>query len=549
MSEADRLREDWNARAIAARREVLGALPRARDLQRELLLDACVRPNVDTAFGRAHGLDRVRTIDDYRAAVPIRTYEELRPWIERAAAGEPAVLTAEPPVAFNRTSGTTSAPKLVPVTARFERDYETRRRGIVMGTLVELHPGCNARADATLNFFWDPRRPAASVASGAPALSTAARQAGGAALGMPGSLAPWAAVPAELTADADRFYYRVRRALEHDLRCIIALNPSTLIAIEHLLRDELAALLDDVRRGTLRGRPLGPGNPARAGELAAIAEREGRLWPSDVWPGLEVLATWASAACALYLPRVRQVFGDVAIQPAPIVASEGPITVSIDAHPLGGVAAVTLTFLEFRDPDAPIDAPIDAPTLLCHELAIGAEYEVVMTVPSGLYRYAIGDIVRVVDQALGVPRLEFVRRKGVFGSFTGEKLTEPQIIDAATAALRGLGLEVRPFACVPTWGSPPHYVFVVEGAREVPADRLAAAIDRELAACNEEYAAKRSSHRLAPAQVVWTAAGMLGRHASAGAGAGAGNAATAKTACLHVRPDALAALLREGGSG
>ncbi len=539
MSEADRLREDWNARAIAARRELLGALGRARDVQRELLLDACVRPNVDTAFGRAHGFDRVRTIDDYRAAVPIRTYEELRPWIERAAAGEPAVLTAEPPVAFNRTSGTTSAPKLVPVTARYEREFETRRRGITMGTLVELYPGSNARADATLNFFWDPRRPAAAVASGAPASSTASRQAGGLALGMPGSLAPWAAVPGELATEPARFYYRVRRALEHDLRCIIALNPSTLIAIEHLLRDQFAALLDDVRGGTLRGQPLGPGNPARADELAAIAGREGRLWPCHVWPGVEVIATWASAACALYLPRVRQVFGDVPIQPAPIVASEGPITVSVDAHPLGGVAAVTLTFLEFRD----ADGPAAAPTRLCHELEVGAAYEVVMTVPSGLYRYAIGDIVRVVDQELGVPRLEFVRRQGVVSSFTGEKLTEPQIIEAATAALRACGLPVRPFACLPTWGSPPHYVFVVEGAHDVPADRLATAIDRELAACNEEYAAKRASHRLAPAQLVWTAPGVLGRYANASAT----SAATAKTACLHLRPGALDELRRLAG--
>ena len=54
---------------------------------------------------------------DYRRAVPVQTYEDLRPHVERQElTGEPE-LTAEAPVYYNRTSGTSGTPKNIPLTA------------------------------------------------------------------------------------------------------------------------------------------------------------------------------------------------------------------------------------------------------------------------------------------------------------------------------------------------------------------------------------------------------------------------------------------------
>ena len=70
-----------------------------------------------TAFAKDHGLTGSETPVEFRRQVPIRDFEGLRPYVDRAAAGESHVLTREDPVYFARTSGTTAEPKMIPATA------------------------------------------------------------------------------------------------------------------------------------------------------------------------------------------------------------------------------------------------------------------------------------------------------------------------------------------------------------------------------------------------------------------------------------------------
>jgi len=59
----------------------------------------------------------VSTPKQFASAVPVTEYEAIRPYVTRMLAGESAVLTAEPPLMFDTTSGTTGEPKYVPVPA------------------------------------------------------------------------------------------------------------------------------------------------------------------------------------------------------------------------------------------------------------------------------------------------------------------------------------------------------------------------------------------------------------------------------------------------
>ena len=68
-----------------------------------------------TAFGRDHGFEKIKTYDDFKKAVPIRDYEDLKPYIERVKAGEPDVLWPGRPAYFAKTSGTTSGVKYIPM--------------------------------------------------------------------------------------------------------------------------------------------------------------------------------------------------------------------------------------------------------------------------------------------------------------------------------------------------------------------------------------------------------------------------------------------------
>ena len=112
---------------------------------------------------------RIRTFDDYRKAVPIRDYAGLEPWIARAAVGESNVLTAEDPVLFFMSSGTTGDSKKIPVTRSFMRQTFFPFYFAMWAGLVDSFPETLLRNDATYNLKFDPRkaithaRPAARI--------------------------------------------------------------------------------------------------------------------------------------------------------------------------------------------------------------------------------------------------------------------------------------------------------------------------------------------------------------------------------------------------
>ena len=81
------------------------------------VLDRLLAVNRDTAFGREHAFAGIRSAAEYAQRVRLRDYEGLRPYVDRIAGGEARVLTRDPVVMFTTTSGTTSLPKLIPVTA------------------------------------------------------------------------------------------------------------------------------------------------------------------------------------------------------------------------------------------------------------------------------------------------------------------------------------------------------------------------------------------------------------------------------------------------
>jgi hypothetical protein len=69
-----------------------------------------------TEFGREHGFSAIHTTSDFASRVPVRDYEELKPWIERIVAGETDILWPNKPLYFAKTSGTTSGAKYIPLT-------------------------------------------------------------------------------------------------------------------------------------------------------------------------------------------------------------------------------------------------------------------------------------------------------------------------------------------------------------------------------------------------------------------------------------------------
>jgi hypothetical protein len=70
----------------------------------------------DTAFGKDHGFADISTYDQFQKKVPIRDYEELKPYVDRMVAGEDDILWPGKPLYYAKTSGTTSGAKYIPLT-------------------------------------------------------------------------------------------------------------------------------------------------------------------------------------------------------------------------------------------------------------------------------------------------------------------------------------------------------------------------------------------------------------------------------------------------
>ncbi|TDU43537.1 GH3 auxin-responsive promoter [Gelidibacter sediminis] len=86
-----------------------------------------------TQFGKDHDFSNIKTHADFVSRVPVRDYEDLKPYVERVVAGEPDVLWKGKPIYFAKTSGTTSGAKYIPITKEsMPTHIEAARNAILM---------------------------------------------------------------------------------------------------------------------------------------------------------------------------------------------------------------------------------------------------------------------------------------------------------------------------------------------------------------------------------------------------------------------------------
>lgn len=69
----------------------------------------------NTSFGKEHNFSLIKNHDDFVKLVPVRDYEDLKPYIEQVIEGKSEVLWPKKPLYFAKTSGTTSGAKYIPI--------------------------------------------------------------------------------------------------------------------------------------------------------------------------------------------------------------------------------------------------------------------------------------------------------------------------------------------------------------------------------------------------------------------------------------------------
>src|ERR1041385_5134467 len=86
-------------------------------------LRSLIKHNANTAFGKTHGFEGIRSYKDFTERVPISDYSAFEPWIDRIRNGQKNVLTTEPVNYLIPTSGSTAARKLIPFTGGLQREF------------------------------------------------------------------------------------------------------------------------------------------------------------------------------------------------------------------------------------------------------------------------------------------------------------------------------------------------------------------------------------------------------------------------------------------
>ena len=382
----------WNRPAYLAYR---GALRDPRRAQ-AAILRRYLRDNADTAFGREHRFDTVDSAAAFARRVPAREYDELAPYIDRVAGGELNVLTREPVERLAVTSGSTRARKLIPQTRSLRREFSRA----VGPWVVDLF-----RRDRSLMggcAYWSitPPGPAAAQNPGGPPVGfdeDSAYLGGVAARLVDAAMAVPAAVRHVQPMEAFR-HATLRHLLGRaDLRLISVWHPSF-----------LGLLLDDAERWWER-LVEDVADPRRADYLRRVGPGD---W-SRVWRRLKVVSCWADAHAAGPAAALGRRLRGVAVQPKGLLATEALVSIPFAGrHPL----AVRSHYLEFEDDGGR--------TRAAHELRNGGEYGVIVTTAGGLWRYRLGDRVRVGGFVGRTPSVRFVGRADAVVDRFGEKLSE-----------------------------------------------------------------------------------------------------------------------------
>lgn len=128
------------------KRSMQQAVPDQESIFRELL-----KVGADTQFGKDHHLAEVNTMEEFRQAVPVRDYEQLKPYVELIKEGKHNILWKGKPIYFAKTSGTTSGVKYIPITKDSIPNHINSARNALLCYMAES--GNSRFADGNMIFL------------------------------------------------------------------------------------------------------------------------------------------------------------------------------------------------------------------------------------------------------------------------------------------------------------------------------------------------------------------------------------------------------------
>lgn len=462
-----------SAIALQARANFIQKTKRIAAIQTQFL-QSLLQYHQNTEWGRQYQLANIRTFDQFRDRVPILPYSSYEPLIERMANGETNLLTPDPVIFFNLTSGSTGKRKLIPVTRRSRRNVAHANQ-TAMGFVINAAKRRSLPLGKML--FTSPSKSFGYTASGIPygPISTSD-------LRLMGSLYRQVfAYPFEtlqITDATARHYICLLFALRDTSPGVIgATFPVLALQLADYLDRYSSDLIEDIAKGTIADWVLLDSGvrdrlerqltaaPQRAKDLETLLEAKGKLTPIDAFPHLSFIVTARGGTSDFYFERFPEFFGNIPIFGGTYCSAEAVYGIHRDFNTNGVILAIENGFYEFL-PENQWDTA-NPQTVLPWEVIPGQRYRILTTNYNGFYRYDIGDVVEVEGFFHQTPIFVFRHRRGGVISSTTEKTTEFHVIQVMQVLQREFNLHLKNF-CVTLSEDclPAHYWVNIELAPE-----------------------------------------------------------------------------------
>lgn len=473
------------------------------------VLRELIKVNSESEFGRKYNfsaLDLSQNDDIYQASVPLHKYSDFEPAIERIRKGEQNVLCSEPIEFFSVSSGTTGFGKTIPTTKRLRsaltRAYVDLTNAVpatqIPGAAAPLR-GLYMGSAATRIQYTEAGIPMGSASS--ESLSRVRRIA---------PLlwsSPWPVF--EVADTTTQWYLHAFFALqEPNLKYLRGTFAGHLTGWLAFIFENRADLINDIALGTLKQdlKLTAETRAALTAKLQPNLERAAALrkafdagqdFVSRVWPPISYASAVITGSFAAYIPSLKQYLADLPIYTTVYGASETPIALNMDVtQPEHYVLLVGLAYFEFIplenvDEDQPKSCSLD-------ELTVGNYYEPVITNWAGLYRYRLGDIVRVEGYQHQAPILSFSHRMGTVLDLASEKVSEAQVFRALQDALHQQAVDGSALIDYTTYSrlnmTHPRYELYIELSRNgIDIPLLEKQIDESLCQANAIYKSVRKN--------------------------------------------------------
>lgn len=455
------------------------ALEHPEEVQEKVLLEI-LRKNRNTLFAREYSLDKVSSAEMYVKRMPVLKYDDFKPYIEQMKSGASSILLAGDHPRWAQTSGTLSSPKLYPFPAEMAEYFGQTLAKIILASIEEEPERKNILQGKMLMVVADV---VTSYIAGKPVgyISGIVSHDVQKIDGMTNMFTP----PCEVLAmeNWEARWLEMARIASGENATMSCSTPPILLSYLKRVTDEYSATLDL------------PDNL------------------TEIWPNL-TLITGAGVRMALYEKQYQQLIGDHVCCREFYCATEGFFAYQKDRKE-GLVPILDHIFYEFiplKEWNSCLQERGDYRTyeftrLSYDQVTPHEDYVLVITTPSGLYSYIIGDIVRFA----GPDRIMWMGRIGWESNVAGEKLNEMHMSMLRQSVESTLGVEItNHMAAVKE--DPLRYIFAFEFEREANIDELVEAVDSSLRKANPVYDWLREKNVLHRPDIVALQKGAFDRY-------------------------------------